>query len=39
MNKDFFQAQREQSLIKAQIVSKYFSAWASVILGVKKRFP
>jgi three-Cys-motif partner protein len=39
MNKDFFQEQREQSLIKARIVSKYFSAWANVILGVKKRFP
>jgi three-Cys-motif partner protein len=26
-------------LIKARIVSKYFSAWAYVILGVKKRFP
>jgi three-Cys-motif partner protein len=39
MNKEFFQEQREQSLIKARIVSKYFSAWANVILGVKKRFP
>ena len=37
MDKEFFQEQREQSLIKARIVSKYFSAWANVILGVKKQ--
>ena len=34
----FFQEQREQSLIKAQIVSKYFSAWANVILATQKRY-
>jgi len=39
MNNDFFQEQREQSLIKARIVSKYFSAWANVILSTQKRFP
>lgn len=39
MNEGFFQEQREQSLIKARIVSKYFSAWASVILGAQKRYP
>jgi three-Cys-motif partner protein len=37
MNKEFFQEQREQSMIKARIVSKYFSAWASVILGAQKK--
>jgi len=37
MNNDFFQEQREQSLIKARIVSKYFSAWASVILATVKK--
>jgi len=35
-NEPFFQEQREQSLIKARIVSKYFSAWARVILGAQK---
>jgi len=35
----FFQEQREQSLIKARIVSKYFSAWAKVILATQKRYP
>ena len=39
MNKDFFQEQREQSIIKARIVSKYFSAWANVILNTQKRYP
>lgn len=39
MNAEFFQEQREQSLIKARIVSKYFSAWARVILGVQKKYP
>ena len=39
MNSDFFQEQRDQSLIKARIVSKYFSAWANVILATQKRYP
>ena len=39
MNDNFFQEQREQSLIKARIVSKYFSAWASVILNTQKKYP
>jgi three-Cys-motif partner protein len=39
MNDGFFQEQREQSLIKARIVSKYFSAWANVILATQKRYP
>ena len=36
---NFFLEQREQSIIKARIVSKYFSAWASVILATQKRYP
>ena len=39
MNNEFFQEQQEKSLIKARIVSKYFTAWASVILGAQKRYP
>jgi len=39
MNNEFFQEQREQSLIKARIVSKYFTAWASVILATQKKYP
>jgi three-Cys-motif partner protein len=36
---EFFQEQREQSQIKARIVSKYFTSWASVILGSQKQHP
>jgi three-Cys-motif partner protein len=36
---EFFQEQREQSQIKARIVSKYFTSWASVILGAQKQYP
>lgn len=39
MENTFFQEQREQSMIKSRIVSKYFSAWAKVILSVQKRYP
>jgi three-Cys-motif partner protein len=39
MTHQWFQEQREQSLIKARIVSKYFTAWASVILATQKKFP
>jgi three-Cys-motif partner protein len=39
MSKEFFQEQREQSMIKARIVSKYFSSWASVILATQKKYP
>lgn len=35
----FFQEQREQSLIKARIVAKYFSEWANVILSTQKKYP
>jgi len=34
----WFQEQREQSQIKARIVSKYFTAWANVILNTQKRY-
>jgi three-Cys-motif partner protein len=38
MNKqDFFEESREQSLVKATIVCKYFDAWAKVIIPVAKR--
>lgn len=39
MNNEFFQEQREQSLIKARIVAKYFAAWTQVILATQKRYP
>lgn len=34
---NFFNESKEQSIIKAQIVSKYFFAWAKVILSTLKR--
>ncbi|MEQ9370700.1 MAG: three-Cys-motif partner protein TcmP [Coleofasciculus chthonoplastes F3-SA18-01] len=36
-NSSFFDEQKEQSLVKARIVEKYFWAWAKVIIGVLKR--
>lgn len=36
--KRFFDESREQSLIKATIVTKYFWAWAKVIIGAKRRY-
>ena len=39
MGNAFFQEQREQPLIKARIVAKYFSAWSNVILASQKRYP
>lgn len=39
MSSAFFQEQREQSLIKARIVAKYFSAWSRVILATQKKYP
>jgi three-Cys-motif partner protein len=39
MTNDFFQEQSEQSQIKARIVSKYFTSWASVILSAEKKHP
>jgi len=37
MTNDFFQQSREQSIVKSTIVSKYFWAWAKVIIGSQKR--
>jgi three-Cys-motif partner protein len=37
-NISFFDEQKEQSLIKARIVEKYFWAWAKVIIGTVNRF-
>ncbi len=31
----FFEEQTEQSLVKAEIISKYFWAWAKVIIGAE----
>ncbi len=39
MADNFFDEQSEQSLIKAEIISKYFWAWAKVIIGAQKRYP
>lgn len=38
MSNDFFQEQREQSMIKARIVSKYFSVWAGIMSSTQKRY-
>lgn len=35
---DFFEESRDQSLVKATIVSKYFDAWAKVIIPYAKRY-
>ena len=35
----FFDESREQSLVKAEMVSKYFWAWAKVIVGAIKKNP
>jgi len=39
MDNSFFDEQSEHSLIKSRIVSKYFNAWANVMLSVVKRKP
>jgi len=39
MTKKFFDEIKEQSIAKATIVSKYFWAWAKVIIGTQKRYP
>ncbi len=36
-NEEFFQVSRDQSIIKAVIVSKYFAAWAQVIIAAEKK--
>ncbi len=38
MPDSFFDEQKEQSQIKAEIVSKYFFAWAKVIIASQKRY-
>jgi three-Cys-motif partner protein len=35
---DFFAEQSDQSEVKANIVAKYFMAWANVMLGVKRQY-
>jgi len=34
----FFEESREQSIVKAEIVEKYFDAWAGIITGAQIRF-
>jgi len=34
----FFQEQKEQSLVKSIIVTKYFDIWANVIISTQKRY-
>jgi len=36
---DFFDEQKEQSLVKSTIVAKYFDVWANVIISTQKRYP
>jgi three-Cys-motif partner protein len=35
---NFFEEQKEQSLVKSTIVAKYFSVWANIIIGAQKRY-
>ena len=35
----FFEEQSEQSLVKSEIVAKYFDAWAGVMTGAQSRSP
>jgi len=35
----FFEGQKGQSLVKSNIVAKYFDAWANVIISTQKRYP
>jgi three-Cys-motif partner protein len=37
-NNDFFEEQRQQSLVKSEIVRKYFWAWAKVIIPSAKKY-
>ncbi|XOF33481.1 MAG: three-Cys-motif partner protein TcmP [Candidatus Electrothrix sp. YB6] len=36
---NFFEEQKEQSLVKSTIVAKYFDAWSAVIISTQKRYP
>lgn len=38
-NEQFFDESREQSVVKAEIIAKYFIAWAKIITAAQKRFP
>lgn len=37
MDRSFFEESREQSIIKARIIAKYFWAWAKVIIPTAKQ--
>lgn len=39
VNADFFQHRTEQSRVKTAIVTRYFSAWANVIIGSQRKNP
>lgn len=39
MTSSFYNRQTEQSQVKSLIVSKYFSAWAKVMIGAQKKYP
>jgi len=36
---NFFEEQTEQSLVKSTIISKYFDAWANVVISAQKHYP
>jgi len=38
-NNQFFNEQKEQSLVKSTIVAKYFSIWSKVIISTQKNYP
>lgn len=38
-NNEFFNEQKEQSLVKSTIVAKYFGVWSKVIIATQKRYP
>ncbi len=38
VKKKFFDESREQSIVKAEIVEKYFDAWAGIITATQNRF-
>ena len=39
VDNSFFEEQKEQSLVKSTIVSKYFNVWSNVIISTQKRYP
>jgi three-Cys-motif partner protein len=38
MSEDFFEEPTEQSIVKAEIVEKYFKAWASIITATQDKY-